>query len=463
MDDGRYLSQNDAIMWMVEADPLLRSTIMGVVALDGVPTWERLVERVERVTRHVPALRHKVVQPPLHPTSLRWVVDADFDLDYHLRRIALPAGASFQDALDLARTSAMGGFDRARPLWEFTLVEGLPDGGAVLLLKAHHVLTDGIGSVQLAAHLFDFEPDAEPLGRPAPPPPEPGDDSTIALLRDVVEHDVEGMVDIARKGMTSILSNLVRGLRDPSGAIGDSVETARSIGRAVMPTRSTKSPLMVDRRLSSTFGVLEVSVADLRAAAKAAGGTLNDGFLAGITGGLRRYHQRHDADADELWVAMPISLRTEDDPEGGNRVTVLRFVVPVGVVDPSERIGALHELAASIRQERSLPHTETIAGVLNLMPRGVIGSMLKKVDFLASNVPGVPMPMYLEGVPVRRFYPFGPTAGSSVNVTLMSYDGMCCIGVNTDDAAIPDHDSFLVDLRDGFDEVLALRPKRRRR
>jgi hypothetical protein len=204
-------------------------------------------------------------------------------------------------------------------------------------------------------------------------------------------------------------------------------------------------------------------VADLRAAAKAAGGTLNDGFLAGITGGLRRYHQRHDADADELWVAMPISLRTEDDPEGGNRVTVLRFVVPVGVVDPSERIGALHELAASIRQERSLPHTETIAGVLNLMPRGVIGSMLKKVDFLASNVPGVPMPMYLEGVPVRRFYPFGPTAGSSVNVTLMSYDGMCCIGVNTDDAAIPDHDSFLVDLRDGFDEVLALRPKRRRR
>jgi WS/DGAT/MGAT family acyltransferase len=357
----------------------------------------------------------------------------------------------------------MSGFDRARPLWEFTLVEGLPDTGAVMLLKAHHVLTDGIGSVQLAAHLFDFEPDADPLGRPAPPPPAPGDDSALGLLRDVVEHDVEGMVDFARRGMSSVLGNLVRGLRDPTGAIGEVVETTRSVGRAVMPTRSTKSSLMVDRRLSSSFGVIEVPVDDLRAAAKAAGGTLNDAFLAGITGGLRRYHDRHDAEADELRVAMPISLRTDDDPEGGNRVTVLRFVVPVGVEDPRERIGALHELAASIRQERSLPHTETIAGVLNLMPKGVIGSMLKKVDFLASNVPGVPMPMYLEGVPVRRFYPFGPTAGSSVNVTLMSYDGMCCIGVNTDDAAIPDHDAFLADLRDGFDEVLALRPESHRR
>ena len=82
----------------------------------------------------------------------------------------------------------------------------------------------------------------------------------------------------------------------------------------------------------------------------------------------------------------------------------------------------------TVRAERSLDHTETIAGFLNLMPKGVIGAMLKGVDFLASNVPGVPMPMWLEGRKVERFFPFGPTAGSAVNVTLMSYDGMCCIG-----------------------------------
>src|SRR4051794_5838895 len=146
-------------MWMVEADPLLRSTIMGVVVLDGPPDWERLQRRVQHVTHQVPALREKVVPVPLHPTTLQWVPDAEFELHYHLRRIQLPAGSNDQDLLDWARTSAMSGFDAARPLWEFTLVEGLDDGRAALVMKAHHVVTDGIGAVQLAAHLYDFEPE----------------------------------------------------------------------------------------------------------------------------------------------------------------------------------------------------------------------------------------------------------------------------------------------------------------
>jgi WS/DGAT/MGAT family acyltransferase len=217
---------------------------------------------------------------------------------------------------------------------------------------------------------------------------------------------------------------------------------------------------MRDRTTSSNLRMIEVPVGLLRVAAKSAGGSINDGFLAGITGGLRRYHALHGADADELRVAMPISLRTDDDDVGGNHVTVMRFTVPVGIADPAERIAALHQAASRIRSERSLAHTEAIAGALNLMPRGVIGSMLKKVDFLASNVPGVPMPMYLTGSKVDRFYPFGPTAGSAVNITLMSYDGTCCMGVNADAAAIPDPEAFVDCLREGFDEVLALAPQR---
>ena len=89
------------------------------------------------------------------------------------------------------------------------------------------------------------------------------------------------------------------------------------------------------------------------------------------------------------------------------------------------------------------------------MPKGVIGAMLKGVDFLASNVPGVPVPMWLEGQRVLKLVPFGPTAGSAVNVTLMSYDGICYIGVNADAAAIPDPDLLASCLREGFDEVCA--------
>jgi diacylglycerol O-acyltransferase / wax synthase len=229
-----------------------------------------------------------------------------------------------------------------------------------------------------------------------------------------------------------------------------------SIGRVVAPVFDTKSPVMTDRQMATRLQTVEVPLATLRAAAKAAGGTLNDGFLAGITGGLRRYHDLHGAEVDELRVAMPISLRTDADEAGGNHVTVLRFTVPVAVADPAARIAALHAVGARIRAERSLGHTEAIAGVLNLLPKGVIGTMLKHVDFLASNVPGVPIPLYLAGAEVLRFFPFGPTAGSSVNLTLMSYRDLCCIGVQSDAAAIPDPEVFLRCLEEGFDEVLEL-------
>jgi len=456
-DEARYLSQNDAIMWMVEADPLLRSTIVGVVLLDRVPRWGDVVRRMDHVLHHVPVLLEKVVSMPLHPTTLRWTVDTDFDLDYHLRRVVLPGHPGEQALFDHARTMAMSGFDRARPLWEFALVEGLRGGKAGFIMKAHHVVTDGIGAVQLSAHLFDFEEDAPaPRRRSTSTAVEPAHRaSALERWREVVEHDIDGVIHLARKQASSVVPSLLHAITHPQETMAEVIETARSIGRTVAPTFDLLSPVMTERKLAFHFRAIDVPTKELHDAAKAAGGTLNDGFLAGITGGLRRYHERHGATVDELRVAMPISIRDADHDAGGNHVTVLRFKVPVGIADPGARIAELHRVAGSKRDERSLAHTEAIAGVLNAMPRGVLGSMLKRVDFLASNVPGVPMPMYLAGAVVERFYPFGPTAGSAVNVTLMSYRDTCCIGVNTDAAAIPDPDEFRECLREGFDEVLA--------
>lgn len=453
MPDGQYLSQNDTIMWMVEADPLLRSTILGVVLLEGAPEWDRLHARVEEVSHHISALREKVVPVPLHPTTLRWVADTDFDIDYHLRRIRLPVGSDVQDLLDWARTTAMGGFDSTRPLWEFTLLEGVGDGAA-LVMKAHHVVTDGIGAVQLAAHLFDFE--EAPSEHDHTSRPSAAHHSSLSMLRDVVVHDVEGVVDLARHQLASVVPNLLHAVRNPQQAAREAVSTAMSIGRMLAPTTTPKSTVMLGRMKASNFRLVEVPTEALRAAAKAAGGRLNDSFLAGITAGLHRYHTLHGAEVHELRVAMPISQREAGDSEGGNHVTVMRFTVPVDATSTAQRIGAMHDAVDEVRHERSLDHTESIAGFLNLMPKGVIGAMLKGVDFLASNVPGVPVPMWLEGQRVLRFFPFGPTAGSAVNITLMSYDGTCCIGANMDAAAIPDPDVLAQCLRDGFDEVCAL-------
>ncbi|MFZ4719673.1 MAG: wax ester/triacylglycerol synthase domain-containing protein [Ilumatobacteraceae bacterium] len=451
-----YLSQNDTIMWMVEADPLLRSTITGVVLLDGAPDWERLRTRVAGVTNHVPALREKVVPVPLHPTTLQWEHDHDFDLDYHLRRIVLPEGGGVQDLLDWARTQAMGGFDSTRPLWEFTLVEGVDGERAAFVMKAHHVVTDGIGAVQLAAHLYDFEPDA-PSQAPSPSVT-PHRLGSSNRMRDVVVHDVAGVADFARQGLASVVPNLLHAVRHPQQAATEVVETVMSVGRFLAPAVTPRSGVMVGRMTSANYRTLEVPTEALRAAAKRSGGRLNDAFLAGITAGLRHYHLHHGEDIHELRVAMPISQRQAAHDEGGNHVTIVRFVLPVDAPTPDERIREMHDVVQGVRAEKALDHTEAIAGFLNLMPTGVLGSMLRGVDFLASNVPGVPVPMWLEGRKVERFFPFGPTAGSALNVTLMSYDGTCCIGINADAAAVPDPDVLADCMRTGFAEVCASPP-----
>lgn len=153
---------------------------------------------------------------------------------------------------------------------------------------------------------------------------------------------------------------------------------------------------------------------------------------------------------------MPISIRQEGDPAGGNRITLMRFPVPIGTTDVRSRIRVVHERAASSRSEPSIPLTNVIAGLLNLLPTGVVGSMLKHVDFLASNVPGLDAPIFVGGARVRGIYPFGPTIGAALNVTLLSYCGTCNLGVNTDTGAVPDPEVLMACLGEGFDEVLAL-------
>jgi WS/DGAT/MGAT family acyltransferase len=451
---GNWLSQNDTIMWTVEADPLLRSTIVGIAHLDHAPDWDRVRRRVQHAVAMVPGLRRRVEAVPLHPSTLRWVDDGDLDLSHHLRRVRLPDAATMQDALDLIRGAATAGLDRARPLWHFTLVEGLPDGSALWAMTAHHVLTDGIGSVQLAAHLFDLDADAAMPDTPEADRAAPRPDTMHAFV-EAVQHDVELATHALQRGVAGIVPGLIGAIRHPRRTVDDAVELARSVGRLVAPVTETLSPVMTDRHLGGTYRTLTVPVADLHRAARRHDAHLNDAFLAGITGGMRRYHELHEADVGHLRVAMPISLRTADDAAGGNHVTVMRFVVPVDVTDPGFRMRSVRDQVRGLRDERSIAHTELIAGALNAVPTGVIGAMLKHVDFLASNVPGVPVPLYLAGSPVRSFTPFGPTAGSAVNITLMSYDGICCIGVNVDTAAIPDPDEFLACLAAGFDEVIA--------
>jgi WS/DGAT/MGAT family acyltransferase len=460
-----HMRETDAFSWYMERDALLRSTVVAVVRLERAPDWDLLVERVDRATRLVPSFRQKVVETPLRLATPRWVTDPDFDLSFHLRRQLAPPPGSFDTVLDVARRAAMAGFDTARPLWEFTLVDGLDGGEAAVVMKVHHALTDGVGGMQLAMLLFDVDRDPGELGE-LPPVPDGEAIDTYGIVRSAIGHDVQQVIEFASRHATSAMPALVHAALHPGETAAHVLRTVGSIAKMVAPVRDTLSSVMTERHLASQLHVLDVPLADLRAATKVAGSTLNDGFLAGILGGLRHYHELHEAPVDALRVTLPISIRKESDPVGGNRITLMRFKVPVAIVDARERMAAVHQLVQQWREEPAAEHTNAIAGVLNLLPRTAIGDMLKHVDFLASNVPGVPFPIYLAGQRVLRYYPFGPPTGAAVNVTLLSYDDTCCIGINADTAAIPDTEEFVRCLRVGFDEVLTVakpRPGRRRR
>jgi diacylglycerol O-acyltransferase / wax synthase len=449
-----HMGESDAFSWYMERDPLLRSTVVTVLLFDRSPDPALLREKAERASRIIPGLRHRITETPLRLAPPRWTVDPDFDLSWHVRRIEAPRPGTLAGVLELARIAGMTGFDRAHPLWEWTLVEGLENRRAALVLKLHHSLMDGIGGMRLAAQLFDLEPGSS--AGPMPDAPEPEHLSTPALVADALSYNWQRLSSLTRRHATSLRGVARHAVRHPSDVAGRAVSTLRSVARMVRPVVETRSPLMAARKLGRHYDVLDVPLDDLKRAAKNVGVTVNDAFLGAVAGGLRRYHVRHDASCDELRATLPISIRHEDDPPGGNRITLMRVAIPTGIIDPVERMRALHELVSHTRTEPSIPFTNAVAGALNLLPPGVVGGMLKHVDLVASDVPGLEQPLYIGDARAERFYPFGPTIGAAVNVTLLSYCDTCGIGVNTDTGAVPDPNVLVDCLCEGFEEILDL-------
>jgi WS/DGAT/MGAT family acyltransferase len=453
------MSDSDALMWTIEKDPLLRSTITAVSLLDGPVDAERFADKVDRASRIIPRLRQRVVGNPYSMAPPRWEVDPNFDLGYHLRTVRAGGTGSEQDVLELAQWVGMQGFDRARPLWELYLVDGLADGRSALIQKVHHAITDGVGSIQIALTLFDLERNPSDDG-PLPEAPQVHVLNPLERLAAGTEHVTRRRVRSLQRSVDSVTGGVRGLLRDPAGAARRALDTAGSVGRLVAPATEPLSPVMTGRSLSVRFSTLVRPLDDLRRAAKAADGKLNDAFVAGVAGGLRRYHEHLGAPVDQLRMTMPINVRTEETQGvAGNQFVPARFPVPIAITDPIERMAAIRGLVADQRGEPALALTQPLAGLLNRLPTsvttGVFGGMLKGVDFVTSNVPGAPVPLFAAGAEIVQQFPFGPLSGAAANITLLSWLDQVCIGVNVDPAAVVDPDAFLACLADGFDEVIA--------
>lgn len=449
-----FMRNSDAFTWAMESDPRLRSTVVTVIMLDRSPDWDEVRNRFDVISRAVPMVRQRVVPSPA-PAPPRWEYAPDFDLGFHMRRVTAPAPGTIDTVLEMARVAAMEDFDRARPLWEATLIDGVENNGAAVLLKFHHALTDGVGGIQIGMILFDLSevPERHDSVQPWPevPPPQP-----LRGYRDTARYGAGLVADVLTGTLKNAPKMIANGIMQPVDSVSSAAELAASVYRTMRPVSRRGSSLMSNRSLIRKLGVLEIPFAQLRVAAHHGGGALNDAFVAGVAGGLRIYHEKHGVAVGDLHLTMPMSLREEGDEMGGNRITIMRFDVPVGIADPEERIRQIRDRTGKVRHEKSLPYTQWIAGALNMMPRWYIGSILRNIDFLCSDVPGIPVPVFLGGAKVLTQYAFGPTIGAAVNVTLLTYVDVCTLGIDVDTGAIPDHDVFMDSLAAGFDEVLAL-------
>ncbi len=457
------MSASDALMWNMERDPMLRSTILSVIVLDGLPDEARFRQALERALVKVPRLRQHVVLDPLGAAPPRWELDPHFDLGYHERRLRAPGAGSLRDLLDLAAPIAMQAFDKDRPLWELYRVEGLAGGQSALLLKLHHSVSDGVGMVRMTSSLVERTREGRP-GRAAPEPcvlEEHSESSAFGEALRALRHRAGENAALGSRALGALRRGAGEALRDPRGGLRRAGEIAGSLARMLRPLSEPLSPLLRGRSLGVHFDALAVPLEGLKRAAKEVGGTLNDAFVAAVLGGLRRHHEHHGMGVEELRMTMPINLREgETGSRAGNQFAPARFEVPVGIVDARERMRAIHQRVAAQRGEPALALTEDVSAVISRLPRmfavDLLGSMLKAIDVVTSNVPGPPYPVFASGALVERMIGFGPLSGSALNVTLFSYDGTCQIGVASDRAAVRDPETLVACLEQGIAEVLSV-------
>jgi diacylglycerol O-acyltransferase len=247
-------------------------------------------------------------------------------------------------------------------------------------------------------------------------------------------------------------------VRDPISRMGEVVEYAMSGARVVGPV-APRSPVLQRRSLSSRSEAIDIEFGALHKAAKAAGGSINDAYLAGLCGALRLYHEAKGVPIEALPMAVPVNLRSEADAAGGNRFAGVNLAAPIGLHDPETRIKNIRSQMTRKREERAIDMVGAIAPVLTLMPDSVLESMAGSIvnsDVQASNVPVYAGDTFIAGAKILRQYGLGPLPGVAMMVVLISRAGYCTISTRYDRAAIADSDLWARCLLAGFDEVLAL-------
>jgi diacylglycerol O-acyltransferase / wax synthase len=418
---------------------------VGGVAVFEVPEsgfdYERLVALIRDRISLVPRYRQRVRWVPGRLANPVWVDDENFDVTYHVRRSALPRPGTTEQLNELVARIMSRPLDRARPLWEMYLVEGLEGGRFAILTKTHHAMVDGVAAVDIGQVILDTEREPREV---------PSDDWRPRREPSSAELVAGAVTEFARSPMAVV--DTVR------TSVGDLHETATHVGRALVgvaaaartmarPARSgpLNAPIGSARRYATT----ESSLADLKRIRAAHGGTINDIVLSVIAGALRAWMMTRGESvthASSVRAMVPVSVRSGSD-EGGNQIAAFLCDLPIGEPDPVIRLERIRFEMDLLKETGQMLGATALVGVASFTPptvhslgaRVVSGLSRRVYNTVITNVPGPQFPLYAAGAQMLSAHPVVPLArGQAVSVGLTSYNGGVFFGLNADRDAMPD-------------------------
>lgn len=457
------LSGLDAAFLALET-PEAHMQILGIAVLDpsSAPhgfSHARVRELFEARLHLVPPFRRRVVEVPLGLNNPVWIEDPDFDLDYHLRRAALPDPGGADELTAFVADIASRPLDRAKPLWEAYVVEGLEDGQYAFVAKLHHSLIDGVSGIEILARLFDLAADA-PLV-----PPEPVPD----WHPDHVPNDFE-MLGYGAFALAKRPAEAVRAMVNLGQGVSRAVRRARDA--ALHVTLPLTAPRLSINRTITPHRIVafsSVSLDDVKAVKNALGVTVNDVVLAVASGALRSYLEaRAELPDRPLVAAIPTSVRDSDTPAFGNRVSSMFASLPVDVEDPVDRVRAVslsmtgakgvHEEVGGSTLEEWAEITAPIifSRAIRVYGRLRVAERIRPaVNLVVSNVPGPPVAIYFAGARLVALHPLGPIFDDlGLNLTVMSYLDHVDFGFIACREVMPDADELAARVPEAMAELV---------
>ncbi|MBA3764167.1 MAG: wax ester/triacylglycerol synthase family O-acyltransferase [Actinobacteria bacterium] len=461
------LSSLDASFLYLET-PAVHMHVAGVSVFDprddGPLTYDDVQRVVEARLHLVPRLRQRVLSVPFGLARPLWIDDDRFDLDFHLRRAAIPSpGGRFHLERAVGRVLSRP-LDPSKPLWELYVFEGLAERRTAVLLKLHHALSDGISGMAIASALFDLAPDA-PIGTPPAAPwkarPSPTrEDLVREAAQDLVLHPIEAVGHAIGAPVRTLhaLAETFAGVRD---VVDMGAPPAGPFDTEVGPARR--------------FAMAESSFARIREIKRVLGGTVNDVVLTAVAGGLHDLleHRGDDTRGGTLRVMVPVSIRTKAERgEVGNRVAPAVVDVPVGPLRARTRLQRVRRATAQLKDSSMAVGADTIIGLGAYAPPALhsmaarLASRGRWFNLVVSNVPAPQVPLYLAGAPLVANYPSMPLGErSGLSIACTSLAGTMAFGLTADWDSLPDVEVLARGIESAVDELekaAAAAPSKRR-